>query len=483
LAGYLAGALALGAVAVAGTVAAHATETLKLKTAISIPGGAKITSFDISFVDTATGTYLLGDRTNKGVDVIDTATNSVRFIAGQGLFTGSVLVNGVANNDISGPDGVMITPLGEIWAGDGDSTLKFLSLFNGAFLGQVSTGGTTRVDEMCFDSNDYIGFVANNAESPPFVTAVDAFTHQVLGKIVFDGTNGTPNATNGIEQCAFNPRDGKIYLAVPEINGPGNNSVSGGVSRINPLTVQVETTFVIPHQFCAGPQGLAIGPVVGNYGEMLTGCNGGVSNAGSSRPTALIDDGSQPGGAFGRPIGLPFQAGNDMVTFNAADNHYYLARSGNNSPVNPAPDPVTGVVYGCPSVPGAINYGGAIFTGANTLSESFPPNPGLGARSFAGPSVLGAVNALTLENDPDTITGLFNCTAASPGPGGVGKAGVANAHGAAHSVAADPAHNQIYMPIASTAVTAPMVGLCSQSGVASDTLGCIAVLTPVGSDP
>src|SRR5262249_20100071 len=157
-----------------------------------------------------------------------------------------------------------------------------------------------------------------------------------------------------------------------EINGPGDNSAAGGVSRINPLSLQVEATFVIPHEHCAGPQGLAIGPLAGDYGEMLTGCSGAVANAGFQRPTALIDDGSASG-VFGNPIGvnfLSFQAGNDMVTFNAADNHYYLARSGTNSPVNPAPDPVTGVPYGCPNVAGAINYGGAIYTDGNTLGES-----------------------------------------------------------------------------------------------------------------
>jgi len=496
LAGYFAGALAMGAVAMAGT--AQATETLRLVTAISAPNGGKITSFDISFVDPATGTYLLADRTNKGVQVIDTATNTVRFIAGQGLFTGAL-----SSNDISGPDGAMITPLGEIWAGDGNSTLKFLSLFNGAFLGQVATSTTpplTRVDEMCFDSNDYIGFVANNAASPPFVTAVDAFTHQIIGQIFFDGTNGTPLATNGIEQCAFNPRDGKIYLAVPEINGPGNNSAPGGVVRINPLTLQIEATAIVPHSACAGPQGLAVGPAVSsitglvavdgqqpvlgtlsNFGQMLTGCNGAVSNAGPLRPTALIDDGSQPGGQFGRTIALPFQAGNDMVAYNPGDNHYYLARSGNNSFANPAPDPVSGIPYGCPNIPNYINYGGAIYVGpnGNHLADAYGSDA---ARVFAGPSVLGMVNAATLENDPDTITGLFNCAASNPGPGGVGKAGVPNAHGAAHSVAADPVHNQIYVPIASTAVTAPQVGLCTQGG-GSDALGCIAVFQIVGSDP
>jgi len=211
LAGYLAGTLALGAVAVAGMTAAHATETLKLKTVVSIPNGGKITSFDISFVDTGSGVYILGDRTNKGVDVIDTATNTYLRNAGAGLFKGVVLVNGVANNDVSGPDGVMVVNGTEIWVGDGDSTLKILSLANGTLLATISTGGTTRVDEMCFDTVHNIGFVANNAESPPFITAVDAATRQIKGKIPFDGfSNGTPNATNGIEQCQFNPRDNKI---------------------------------------------------------------------------------------------------------------------------------------------------------------------------------------------------------------------------------------------------------------------------------
>src|SRR5258708_2683486 len=86
LAGYFAGALALGAVAMAGTFAAHATERLQLKTVVSVPNGGKITSFDISFVDTAAGVYILGDRTNKGIDVINTATNTYVQNAGAGLF-------------------------------------------------------------------------------------------------------------------------------------------------------------------------------------------------------------------------------------------------------------------------------------------------------------------------------------------------------------------------------------------------------------
>jgi hypothetical protein len=456
-----------------GTMAAHATETLKLKTVVSVPNGGKITSFDISFVDPVAGFYVLGDRTNKGVDVIDTATNTFQFVAGQGAFKGVVLVNGVANNNLSGPDGVMIIRNREIWAGDGDSTLKFLTLDTGVVVGQVSTGGRFRVDEMCYDTIHNIGFVANNADDPPFITAVSARTHSILGKIVFDGTNGTPHATNGIEQCQFNPRDGMIYVTVPEIDGPGDNSAPGGVSRIDPLTRTVTATAVIPIAACSGPQGLAIGPVVGTFGEMLTGCNGAVANAAAIRPTALVDDGTA-GGTFGAVVALPFQAGNDEIWFNSGDNHYYLARSGNNSFVNPNPNPV---VLGCPNTPNAINYGANIYVAANTQGASFP-----GTTPLAGPQALGMINALTLENDPDTITGLANCPPGSPGPLGVGKTTVNNSHGANHSVAADSAHNQVYMPIASTAFQTGMTGICAQGG-GVDANGCIAVFQIVGSDP
>ena len=103
---------------------AHATETLTLKTAVSISG--KITSFDISFVELAVNLYILGDRTNKGVEVINTNNNAFVMTAGAGIFAGAT-----GNNNTSGPDGVMTVLHREIWAGDGASTLKFLSLATG----------------------------------------------------------------------------------------------------------------------------------------------------------------------------------------------------------------------------------------------------------------------------------------------------------------------------------------------------------------
>ena len=66
-------------------------------------GTDKVTSFDISFVDPVIGLYLLADRTNKAVDVIDTTTNTVLVqLTATPPFAGRY-----PSNDNAGPDGVI----------------------------------------------------------------------------------------------------------------------------------------------------------------------------------------------------------------------------------------------------------------------------------------------------------------------------------------------------------------------------------------
>jgi hypothetical protein len=48
------------------------------------------------------------------------------------------------------------------------------------------------------------------------------------------GTGDGPAATNVIEQCKWNPRNGMIYLNVPEVNGDGNDDVPGHTVIIDP---------------------------------------------------------------------------------------------------------------------------------------------------------------------------------------------------------------------------------------------------------
>jgi hypothetical protein len=311
---YLAGVIAPALLALAGPATAQSPvgvggAAFTTKTAITLPGGQKISSFDISFVDPVISTYVLADRTNKSIDVINTQTNTLvkQLFANFAGFTG--------NNDTSGPDGVMIIDHVQVWAGDAGSLLKIIDLNSGALLNTINTGGVNRVDEMCFDPVHRIAMMANNADDPPFVTFVSANPgNAILKRLNFDGSNGTPHATNGIEQCQWSPQTGKFIIAVPEINGPGNNTQPGGVTVIDPVSLTVDTTFIVSTPSCRGPQGTAIGP---NF-ELALNCN--------ATGTSVIID-VRNGNLI---AALPNQTGGgDMVWYNPGDNRYFFANAGN----------------------------------------------------------------------------------------------------------------------------------------------------------
>jgi hypothetical protein len=398
--------------------AATADEIFAPTVAISVKGG--ISSFDISFVDGAIGTYILSDRTNFAVDVVDTATNTLATQLGVGLFQGFT-----GNNDTSGPNGSLIVNHREVWAGDGpsitpvltqasppagtqpSSTVKVFDLQTGALTHTINTGGFLRADELCYDPRNHIVQIANDAEHDytnnwPFVSFISTDNYTVLGRITMDGTGGTPKATNGIEQCKWNPRNGKIYLNIPEVNGPGDDSAPGAVLVIDPKSMKIEKTINIDHNNCAGPQGMALGP----NNQILLGCNAASGNGQFS--TVVIDD-------EGNIIKtLANESGSDEVWFNPGDGHYFLARS---------------------------------TVDANSSDTA------------TGNSMLGVVDSEHLTEDPSVTTG-----------------GVAFK---AHSVAADPVLNQVYVPIPKNgAVTST---ICSQAG-GSDVNGCIAVFTAPNDD-
>jgi hypothetical protein len=140
---------------------------------------------------------------------------------------------------LSGPDGVLVTADNQIWASDGDSTVKVIDIGTRNVVDTISTGGKFRCDEMSWDSADHILAVANNADTPPFLTLINTDTHQVLKKITFDGTNGTPDATNGLEQSQWSPTTGVFYVSVPKV---GADVAQGGVSVIDPSSMSVVAT-------------------------------------------------------------------------------------------------------------------------------------------------------------------------------------------------------------------------------------------------
>src|SRR5260370_27472279 len=92
---------------------ASADEVFKATSAVTGLGGQTIVGFDISFVDPALKLYILGDRTNKAVDIVDTTSNALVGQVGKGTFTGAT-----TSNDTSGPAGGLFVVPKETWAGD-----------------------------------------------------------------------------------------------------------------------------------------------------------------------------------------------------------------------------------------------------------------------------------------------------------------------------------------------------------------------------
>src|SRR5437764_1474152 len=96
--------------------AQSADETYTVKTIIPVPGG--LNSFDISFVDANIHTFVLADRTNKAIDVVDTNSNILTHQYRPNLpFAGVV----ASPANASGPNGVIIVDQREIWATDAPS--------------------------------------------------------------------------------------------------------------------------------------------------------------------------------------------------------------------------------------------------------------------------------------------------------------------------------------------------------------------------
>ena len=363
-----AGAGAVACLAIAAANTAMAGAGLVPHKAISISGvpGATgtVSSFDISYVDGLTHTYILGDRTNNGVDVIDTKTNTLRMIAGQGKFKGVVAVCAVANS-CSGPNGVLIVngttdgsgniTGGEIWAGDAGagltsgpgctapsqcSSVKVLDLVTGALKANINTGGMFRADEMCFDPKDNLVMATNNADTPPYANIIDASTKQIVAQIPWN------QSSNGAEQCIYDSRTGLFYETLPEAagpTGPGDNSQPGAIVVVDPKIaiaqnftggggvpgpgqgndIPVVATYFIPLSQCDGPQGMAVGPTP----QILVGCNGGPASAQSNDASVVLNDGSTGGVPMSVIAELPNQDGPDMVDFDSSSRLYTFAKS------------------------------------------------------------------------------------------------------------------------------------------------------------
>src|SRR5215471_2074630 len=297
----LAGAL----VAVVMTAVA-ADEQFKLTTVISLPAAETLSAFDISWVDKTSHTLAVaagrvtGSGGNVGeIIIVDTQKNVVtKELKADPPFAGACSFPG--RNTISGPNGVIVIEKRnntDVWAGDGPvpkassiphlcvsvsppdptpadidkpSSVKVLDLETGKTKATISTGGIGRADELCFNPVSDVVLVANDETFDNFITFIGEDSFKVMQKIKFDGSDknagidpatNQPILANGIEQCEFNPRDGKFYLNIPATGPTGAGD--GRVVRISAhAPFHVEKVFPISSATgCTGPQGMAIGQI------------------------------------------------------------------------------------------------------------------------------------------------------------------------------------------------------------------------------
>jgi hypothetical protein len=357
---------------------APTTTQTKCLTAVQIPGNA-LRSFDISWVDADRAEFYLADRSNKGIDIIDTKNNTFkRTITG---FKGIVLTaTGGVNSNLSGPDGV-VSHGRWLYGGDGDSTVKVIDLnapTATAIKQSISTGGTTRVDEMALTTDGNLLLAANNAEDPPFATLFKAngdnstSAVSIITKISVASAIIPKGFGLSLEQPTWEPKTGRFYTSIPIIaNNPtgcnygqlsGPITCHGGLLVTDPLhPVAVEGAFnpatntgVVPLNACS-PNGSTVGP----HENLLLGCT--PQNNPSDTTTLVINAETKNYANIG---GI---TGSDEVWFNNGDFRYYLGASRACGTPGTCPDPTHGF-------PGFAALG--VVDATSVLIETIPQGSG-----------------------------------------------------------------------------------------------------------
>jgi hypothetical protein len=321
--------------AIAGPAAAQVDNTNPILVPV-LPGdplvnpSGRFTAFDISFADSVTGDIFIADRSNAGVDIF--SGSGLTQIGRAAGFAGVQPPPPAApNNSISGPDGVLTVTSGGVttlYVGDGNSTLKVFQFTNpanpGSAVMSISTGGTTRVDEMAFSPLTGQVLAANNAETPAFG---NLFSTTGGGHLPVTLTN-TPIqvpasqggiAAGGMEQPAWNglttTGGPSFWVSIPQL-GIGGATDPGGISQISPngTVLQTKAFANLPAGTLAAggcaPSGLAVAA----NGNMLVGC----SNPGTQ--AVLLDK----NGNFLAAVGKGTLGGTDELWYDPTTNKFYV---------------------------------------------------------------------------------------------------------------------------------------------------------------
>lgn len=269
-----------------------------------------------SSVDQSTiynGTYYLSDRTNAGVHVVNLSTNTQT-----ALITGFVtnLVNGSLSPAVSGPNGLIILPdRNEMYAGDGDGTIKVIDLFTNTVVANITTGSKKRADEFGYDAETGTIVVTNPNEATPYVSIINATTRTVTGKILF------PNATE-LEQPVYDGTGKQFYVSVP--SNPA--SPGGEIAILNLNNNTISKAYPIPQ--CV-PAGIVPGPP----NTLFIGCSEAQITDYGYAASFIMD--LSTGNIISNISGV---AGVDQVAYSALTGYFYA------SAYQDSPEPILAVI-------------------------------------------------------------------------------------------------------------------------------------------
>jgi len=272
-------------------------------------------SIDVGVVDQSTGIYYLADKTNCGVDVFNAATNTyISTIGPSGgspnfasatascASIGSPFSGNTGSSSSSGPNGLVLIGSTKLYAGDGNGSVKVIDLASRKVTKTLPIPtAKKRTDEGSYDPDDGIVLIANDSETAPLLTFIDAKTDTVIGQTV------RSDATGGMEASIYISAMHKFVQAVPATK----KNPTGEIDVIDPLTRAVSNVY--PIGSTCGPTGIALG--LGT--ELMIACNDvgemfmmDISNG------AILAKYDQAGGG-------------DGVSYDARTNRFFVTNSNN----------------------------------------------------------------------------------------------------------------------------------------------------------
>lgn len=279
--------------AVAGTASAGEYHLIKT---IQVPGDP-IKTVDFSVLNQKSGLMYVTDRSNKGVDIINTKTD--KYV---GRYDGFWGVDAATKKpEMSGPnnsaeDGHIL------WVSDAQSTVRAVNMKTGKIIASVATeapgANTHRIDGIAIDNKHHVLLTLTPDDDTPFYATINTKTHEIMKKVMM------PQATGGEEGVLYDAKMGKFLMALPEVNkGPG------AIVAINPKTGDIDKTWSLPAGDKCVPAGISLNSA---KDEVAIGCD----TADLTDILSLKD---------GHVDQIPAIGGTDQTAFDPARHIYFFA--------------------------------------------------------------------------------------------------------------------------------------------------------------